>query len=357
MCVIICCEKSNGFPSREILEQAVEMNPDGLGVGWTDDGFTKWRKNLTVDQLMNMIKKKKITLPCVIHARICTSGGIENKKQHCHPFPLSDLVSTSSYGKSKSGLLFHNGTWDAIESNNWFVKAMDICAIKNIKIPEYDQLWSDSRILALCFNLYGLQNFISMSKIDPSENKIAILLPSGIIKKFGKFIEVKSNNNSVMCSNDHFTYSRFYTKFGSNGYLDNDDLLWDLNHRNSKNALENKSLKQNIINFQIKYGLPIKKFKKSLVKKLSNQDFITYSQLRFYCRKNKIKNQLTLNDDQINDLVLKYNHTDKTDKTPIKIALQQDHDIERYDYPDFDYNGYLDEYERFKTRDGKVYYE
>ena len=341
MCVIICCEQN--FPSKEILKQAWESNPNGCGISWIENDKVKYVKGITVNQLYKMIIRKKVKLPAIIHFRIATIGSIS--PELCHPFPLSNNVELSLSGECDSAL-FHNGNWNEYED---FLKiAMNVYAVKGVKIPFGE--WSDSRALAWCINLFG-ESFVNtnFADIDGNNNKIAILSKNGI-KRFGVFCDVDNDDGKkIQCSNDYFKYSGFYRRFGN---FDNDDIIYQNRQEAKKDHIE---FKTNVTNFLKKYGL--KKLKKKNLKKLDNKEYVIYSQIRSYLRIKNIKNQLTLNDDQINDLVLKYNHTDKTDKTPIKIALQQDHDIERYDYPDFDYNGYLDEYERFKTRDGKVYYE
>ena len=87
MCVIIIADKKN--PPKSLLQKAEKTNPDGAGISWIENGSVKWvkGKNLTADKIKELIKVRKIKLPYVIHFRIGTVGGINDKLSH--PFPLT----------------------------------------------------------------------------------------------------------------------------------------------------------------------------------------------------------------------------------------------------------------------------
>jgi predicted glutamine amidotransferase len=96
MCVIIY--KSDKVKlTKEILQNAVETNPDGLGVTVLKPSGWKVKKYLapTNKNLESVLKWIRPTDQAVLHARIATSGLIN--RSNCHPF-VSD-----------SYLFFHNG--------------------------------------------------------------------------------------------------------------------------------------------------------------------------------------------------------------------------------------------------------
>jgi len=132
MCVIIACRDK--FPDLETLEQAEEHNKDGGGVAWVEDNKVKFLKGLNSATINRMIKKEKLTLPCIIHFRICTVGGVCDELTH--PFPINKTASTKINGKVDS-VLFHNGSY-----NNWDELLLKTVTNQGLKIPKGK--WSDS---------------------------------------------------------------------------------------------------------------------------------------------------------------------------------------------------------------------
>jgi len=189
MCVIFCCEKESGFPTLETLKSAQDLNPDGAGLAWINkDKEVQFIKGLNAKQIHNLIKKKIVSLPCIIHFRIGTIG--DNVKELTHPFPITLNASTKLSGIGQD-VLFHNGNWP-----DWNDRLLSSICKSDLEMPKGH--WSDSRALAFLARRHGynILNLIS------ENNKIAIMTPEGITK-FGSFIEM----DKISCSNTYFKHA------------------------------------------------------------------------------------------------------------------------------------------------------
>lgn len=121
MCIAIAKYKGIDLPSKEILKQCWENNPDGAGFMYNDGeyviihkGFMKFKSLYKflkrVDEQVNL-KDKDL----VIHFRIATSGKVD---QACtHPFPVThnieDMRKISTrckYGFAHNGIISGYGT-------------------------------------------------------------------------------------------------------------------------------------------------------------------------------------------------------------------------------------------------------
>jgi len=164
LCVIICCESK--FPSKSILEDAEHHNDHGGGVAWlTRSRKVRYIKGITGEQILKMIDKKKLKLPCIIHFRLTSCGSTCD--QLTHPFPITENAETDLKG-TVDQVLFHNGTWSSYDN-----RMLDAVFKQGLKIPSGK--WSDSRAMAwLAFHYgSGYLNFITGSRM-------AILNKNGI---------------------------------------------------------------------------------------------------------------------------------------------------------------------------------
>tara|TARA_R100000805_G_C3609153_1_gene109659 strand:+ start:44 stop:1249 length:1206 start_codon:yes stop_codon:yes gene_type:complete len=91
MCVIIIKQKENKV-SRDTLENASEINPDGMGVVWLDTFDVSYHKSHEWEIL-------DTTRPYIAHFRYATVGAVN--RDNTHPFVC---------GKQKNELLMMNGT-------------------------------------------------------------------------------------------------------------------------------------------------------------------------------------------------------------------------------------------------------
>jgi hypothetical protein len=129
--------------------------------------------------------------PFVIHFRIASVGGKD--KSLCHPFPIEKDVPLKLKGKSKHGVLFHNGTWTE------YKEIIQIACLRaGIKVP--DGKISDSRIMAWLAHNFGV-NFLQ----SITGQKMTVLTPKGI-QYFGNFEDFQNDKVSNTFFDRTFTF-------------------------------------------------------------------------------------------------------------------------------------------------------
>tara|TARA_R110000824_G_scaffold8714_1_gene39390 strand:+ start:3043 stop:3984 length:942 start_codon:yes stop_codon:yes gene_type:complete len=201
MCVIM--KFTDSLPKKEMLEQAEDMNKDGGGIAWIEDGHVRWEKGMHVTSvfIMDIIKKEKIQLPIIVHFRIATHGAIDTPL--CHPFAISGKIDeTLSSGRDPEGVLFHNGIW-----RDYKEVALKLLMNRQ-KAKLFDGDVSDSRVMAWLVRYMGM-NYLSM--ID---EKVCVLTPKGI-QTFGKGW---TTVDKIDCSNSNFEKKQSYTTSYPNYY-------------------------------------------------------------------------------------------------------------------------------------------
>lgn len=163
MCVIIIAERKR-IPERYI-EQSMRTNRDGAGVAWRDGRAVVWKKGMRdPDEVVELTER--IPLPYIFHARISTVGSGDNPEL-THPFPLN--LATGTEGRSRRGVLFHNGHWSQWENAFW-------SAVGQLKrIPP--GAWSDSRVMAMVKRIWGNS---ANPMLERSRDRIVVLTPSEI---------------------------------------------------------------------------------------------------------------------------------------------------------------------------------
>ncbi|UOF82491.1 gamma-glutamyl cyclotransferase [Caudoviricetes sp.] len=92
MCVIIIKQKKNHVVTRQTLERAGTINPDGLGIVWLDDYSISYHKSKDWAVL-------DTPRPYIAHFRYATKGKVG--RSNTHPFQC---------GEVKHEFLMHNGT-------------------------------------------------------------------------------------------------------------------------------------------------------------------------------------------------------------------------------------------------------
>ena len=99
MCLAIYKPKNKSVP-LEYLKHAKTVNPDGIGIAYSDrQGLHVYKTLDKIDTMIDIIDKNLKNFDLLIHFRYATKGHIE--KDNCHPF-LSD---------KKNLALIHNGTF------------------------------------------------------------------------------------------------------------------------------------------------------------------------------------------------------------------------------------------------------
>ena len=106
MCVIVA--SYTGRPTEDDVARMWEKNSHGGGASWAEDGITKWKKGLTVEQMQELAAT--LPFPFMLHFRLA-SQGTSKEPQACHPFPILPGVPDALEGESRDGVVFHNGFW------------------------------------------------------------------------------------------------------------------------------------------------------------------------------------------------------------------------------------------------------
>ena len=116
MCVIVAKKMGVELPSKKILENCFDVNPDGAGLMYVNENkkiviekgfmtFEAFYKKLTELDKKYDLKKKAL----VMHFRITTQGG--TSPGNCHPFPVTDDEKKlkSTYLECDNIAFAHNG--------------------------------------------------------------------------------------------------------------------------------------------------------------------------------------------------------------------------------------------------------
>jgi hypothetical protein len=119
MCLIIACEPTRKLPLptfHAALLSAIPLNPDGIGVSWTENGCAIVEKSVVnYDTIVDKALELYATdIPFAVHLRYNTSG--KNSNANTHPFEISDRIA-----------MMHN---------------------KTLWIEPPNRTWSDSRTVA-----------------------------------------------------------------------------------------------------------------------------------------------------------------------------------------------------------------
>lgn len=189
MCVIFLASKTR--PTEEMINRAWDNNSNGAGIAWREKDEVVWEKGIMTPERIHELCAK-VPLPFVAHFRVASCGGV--KDTLTHPFLVEPAGRLLLKGRTKGGVLFHNGHW-----NPWNEKLLDAAIASNNPLPEGND-WSDSRAMAWMMHIYGP----SLMAILPSQKGI-LMTP----KKFNIFTGGEwTKINDVWCSNDYFWTGR-----------------------------------------------------------------------------------------------------------------------------------------------------
>lgn len=174
MCVIVAVNTGSERPSRSDLKLMQDENPHGAGIAWIERGFVRFEKDVKADRIVDLAMK--VPTPFVLHFRWRSSGKICGEL--CHPFPLRLENPLALKGKTKRGVVFHNGTW-----TDW--RANTLAAACATGKPIGDGPMSDTRALAYLATVLGKGVLETM----PPGQRIALVTPAGIVR-FGPWTEL-----------------------------------------------------------------------------------------------------------------------------------------------------------------------
>ena len=122
MCILIVKPKGKMCPSKEILEECFDRNPDGAGFSYNKNGVIVLRKGfMTFEDFFEATKKIPTESTALIHCRIGTSGG--NTAGLTHPYPLcNDYKKMQKVAQilrptenKKAYAVAHNGIFSELE--------------------------------------------------------------------------------------------------------------------------------------------------------------------------------------------------------------------------------------------------
>lgn len=199
MCILILKKAGYSLPSKERLKTCYNNNKDGAGYAFAINGlvhikkgffnFEDFYKELKADYKKNELKNVNVLL----HFRIGTSGGINERKTH--PFILSNKSKqVNKYSAeiiTAEPVVGHNGVFSSYvygslsDTQNF---------IKDFLHGVYNSNLADN-----------LKNYLIKKEIGNS--KLLILEPSGRVKKYGDFIE----DGGALYSNTSYKERYYYS--------------------------------------------------------------------------------------------------------------------------------------------------
>lgn len=201
MCIIVAKRRDVNYPSKNTLKQCFESNDDGAGFMYCVNGEVVIQKGYMSFQkfwkgLNRMRKKYGDNIPCIMHFRITTQGGVQ--KELTHPFPFSDnmddlrlLYTKTNLGIAHNGIISLTSSYTKTSHSDTMEFITDYLSL----IIKDNKFYEDSNIVKLINKLSG-------SKLAFLDNLGTInLLGSGWIEKDG----IHYSNNSYEKS--RYTYS------------------------------------------------------------------------------------------------------------------------------------------------------
>ncbi|MGC9063698.1 MAG: hypothetical protein ACP5JL_03360 [bacterium] len=171
MCIIAVCISRK--LSKGEMEFGWERNPHGSGIGWSENGRVNYIKGLMHLEDFKKEYERIGILPHIVHFRYASSGMKINPKL-THPFIVSEVSPIRLRYKGQKPIIFHNGT---IEGWKDYYESF-------IKLKFRKDSLSDTRIMAMVWAERKEETF----KIF-NPGRVAILLPSGEIKRYGEWVE------------------------------------------------------------------------------------------------------------------------------------------------------------------------
>lgn len=260
MCILIIKPKGKKCPSKEILEECYNNNPDGAGICYNDKNSVFIRKGfMNFKEFLKEVRSIPKNSTALIHCRIGTSG--KNSKELTHPYKLCDsykemrLIRTQlKGGDHKEFAVAHNGIFSGLGLES------EICDMVNDTCVFIKKFLSP-----LNYNNNILENnFDDIIETCVDGSRLAIIDNEGNYKKYGSgWIEEADgcfySNSSYKKVEHFFSYSDFldnyydakklkeeYPKYSKdieyysrcgvpsftirnyieNGYFDEEDILW-----------------------------------------------------------------------------------------------------------------------------------
>ena len=230
MCVIVAKKMGIELPSKKILENCFDVNPDGAGLMYVNEnkkviiekGFMTfeafYQKLMELDKRYDL-KKKAL----VMHFRITTQGG--TSPGNCHPFPITDDEKKlkATYLECGNVAFAHNGIISLYSMRDDKGMSDTMLLSKELLYPLFNY---DKKFYKRKHNQELIEEIIGTDKIAFLDNKENITL-IGDFKKDGElyFSNLNHKKNYNYYYNDYDYYNDNYSY---NSYNNHSELLEEL---------------------------------------------------------------------------------------------------------------------------------
>jgi hypothetical protein len=184
MCIICIKPAGTPAPSKEIINNMGESNPDGFGLAYVKNGEVIVRKTMDLKTYTKWVLSLPKETPAILHLRIATHGSVNEK--NCHPFLSDDKKVAFAH----NGILSITNREDMTDSETYFRDVLEPVRLSGIAVgsPRYDN--------AVNCVVKG--------------SKFAILEASGNITLYGEWIE----DGGYKYSNDTYKPRWNYYQYG-----------------------------------------------------------------------------------------------------------------------------------------------
>lgn len=255
MCIIAYKKANTAMPTKKVLKECFENNPDGAGFMYRDNINSPIiidKGYLNFKGLWKALRYKvNDKMEVVIHFRLGTSG--EENKENCHPFPVSrNYDKLISLDIKVNMALAHNGVL--------------------LKYAEKESLFSDTQhFIAKTFSHISIMGNWG-SPIVKDYIKKVIGTDKIVIFKYNQETELIGLWNEDRDTNIHFSnYTYKYGRYGIDGYITYNDYGYHYK-------------KERYISYKTKtcgdYALSLTKFKCPLCYKIT---YFNVQHKRFLC--------------------------------------------------------------------------
>lgn len=184
MCVILIADTAR--PTGGELTAAWTANPHGGGAAWIEGDRVHWRKGLSLGEMRRLAAR--LPMPYVLHFRWASVGAIVPALTH--PFPYNGRLAMR--GKTKQGVLFHNGTW-----TTWEPILGAMLRVEGLARPAGP--WSDTRAMAWLVGQVGDE---FLDRVVPEDlNRTVLFTPDGAVYRGRGWADLRTG---LLASNTYF---------------------------------------------------------------------------------------------------------------------------------------------------------
>jgi hypothetical protein len=202
------------IPTKKTMQDMEKTNPHGNGFGvWDNNKQAIYiKKGIELKELMSLTKehKKKGNLQQIQHYRI-TSHGTTNAF-NCHGFQIKNGSSNDLEYYTNNDILWHNGTLSMDILNNMAIQIMS-----NHKDAIYPTN-KDNSDISDTFLLSWILSYVDYSILNMfiDSNRFCIMNgKTGKITRYGKWDNIKDDNQNIVTSNDYFKHDYFNQSYSN----------------------------------------------------------------------------------------------------------------------------------------------